>query len=446
MVVRTSSINFLMLKSFFSGIPRFFSVFFVLFFVTAFFVFADSFRVYRATAELVVTSQTAAIPTSVAAETIAAFPSTLSFYERLLSDHERIEDPWIEESRIDRKEAWTNVVLAQVVPGTSLIRLSIVSPDPEQSAALLNASIETLYGFSGRLYDRNKQVDIRLVEGALVQSVFQQIGVLVLMSVLLAGMLAFLVSKVLAFSFRGFSFPSFRANMFFRAQRPVKSLQPVGAFPDLPSVRSDRADVATGVPTDSSSDSSRQERGVSHEESKVSEVPESISPQFQTEIQASSSGSVAIEESVAPDSTSEESQVPFLENMRESDEPHDIWEKSSHLSRGPLRIRSSKPASPEVEETSKSGEGAISSRFASVTSGGTEASRFAPGNLETISARDFSWEKYLFQNRQTSREADTVEAAETSPDALLVSAAPEKREPSPEELKARLNQLLRGEL
>lgn len=434
-----------MLKSFLSKVPRFFSVFFVLFFATAFFVLADSFRIYRAEAELVVVSRATAISTSVAAETIAALPSTLSFYDRLLSDHERIEDPWTEESRVGRKEAWARVVSARVMPGTSLVRLSILSPDPEQSAALLNASIETLYGFSGRLYDRNEQVDVRLVEGVLVRPVFRQMGVLVLISALLAGMLAYLASRVLGLSFRGFSLPSFRAGMLSRAQRAAKSLQPVGSFPDLPSAYSGRSDALTDVPQNISSDSVEQEQVALQEESKVSEVPNSFPLEVPTETPVSFSGDVVNKESNESASVSAEPQTSAGERAEETHEPHDIWEKSSHLSRGPLRIRTVKPKSSEFEETPiRGGESTPSSPTLPSGRGGVR--RHVPGNLDTVSARDFSWEKYLFQNGQTDSEADTVETSGTSPETSSEGVVSEKREPSPEELKARLNQLLRGEL
>lgn len=74
-----------------------------------------------------------------------------------------------------------------------------------------------------------------------------------------------------------------------------------------------------------------------------------------------------------------------------------------------------------------------------------------PGNLVTVSAQDFTWEKFLFQNEKgdakVSGDRAHDVALETQSTAASVSKPEvEKHEPTPEELKARLNQLLRGEL
>ena len=70
-------------------------------------------------------------------------------------------------------------------------------------------------------------------------------------------------------------------------------------------------------------------------------------------------------------------------------------------------------------------------------------------------AKDFTWEKFLFQGNDFQKETlseDEKKSGENKVASASVSEVAsaaytsERREPTPEELKARLNQLLRGEL
>ena len=77
-----------------------------------------------------------------------------------------------------------------------------------------------------------------------------------------------------------------------------------------------------------------------------------------------------------------------------------------------------------------------------------------PGNLPTVPAKDFTWEKLLFRDgvveAETSEGNGEKDDEKQGVDSSVSGTTPmtrvsENREPTPEELKARLNQLLRGE-
>ena len=81
-----------------------------------------------------------------------------------------------------------------------------------------------------------------------------------------------------------------------------------------------------------------------------------------------------------------------------------------------------------------------------------------PGNLSTVLAKDFTWEKFLFQGNDAQKETqetlnedekksgENKVASASASEVASAAYTSERREPTPEELKARLNQLLRGEL
>ena len=462
------------LSSFFLSFPRYFFLLFAVFFMVSFFAFYESFRVYRAEAELVVLPRGSSVSTEAITVTLAHIPSTLAFYDRLREDHTNISDPWEGESATDRKRAWENVIAASLVPNSGLIRLSVSSDDALQANALLNASIETLYGFSGRLYDRDTQADLRLVEDALVYPTVTNEGLLLLMSVVCAALGALLVSSLLqqtAPFLKRVSFPniaSFRKEKLFldTTTANASAIRPVGSFPDIineptltPEVSAlPKKPIFSGesFPIKHDQEAALSSISVS-EEARVETMPEGK------------------QEEPAMTSLQEEHHV-----AEQHDEPQDIWDKPRFVAKQP-KVREqtmsdissmhalhdvAQGASPEMPsahiESSRDASSTISmpkipepidQSITLPARGGRRAG--VPGNLSTVLAKDFTWEKFLFQGNDAQKETlnedeeKSEEKEVTSaliPEVASAGHTPGKREPTPEELKARLNQLLRGEL
>jgi hypothetical protein len=426
------------LSHFFQAVPRYFFLFFIVFFTVTFFTFYESFRTYRAEAELLIIAKGGAVSSEGVAATIAHLPLTLSFYDRLLLDHENITDPWEGNMPIDRKDSWNGVIESSVLPETNVIRVAVSGPDSSQTGALLNASIETLYGFSGRLYDREREADIRRIDGVIVQPVLIHAWALFLISAFFATVLAFLVSLLFQTplsSLRGVSFPAFpslRAKMFSHRRETIvtETLRPVGAFPDISDGDSSSESVATSSGHLNESASLAPELKDQKEE--MPAVPEEASLDIQKQ-EKEASKQEQPERKEEPERIETERGASF--------EPHDIWEKPRPLPIEKIRIQPVISDSPVLQANAPSDSDTIST----LPRGNSVRSRESlPGNLSTVSAQDFTWEKFLFQSGEASKETKNDEKS------VDVSAphtpSPEKREPTPEELKARLNQLLRGEL
>lgn len=417
------------MKFSFFAFPRYFPVFFIVFSGTIFFVALESFRNYRAEAELLVLSRSVSIPSETAAKTFAALPETLTFYDRLLAEHDGIEDPWSELSRIERKDRWGRVVETEVLPETNLLRFSVSAETSEQATALLGASLETFYGFAGRLYDRDTEANIRLIEHSGTRATLHSVGALVVMSLLFGGALAFLVSTLFRSSFRPFSMLSFPLKNVpgFSGESPSSEMiRPIGNF-------SRQTDEARFVDVEKlTNKSAAKDSKISESNSEVAApvLPES-SP-VRSVLETSAFESVA---SWRGDSATETASV------NTSDDPGDIWERPRSILQ-PIRNEAGSNRLAAEENRVRVGH-AIQS--------GVGKQSPTPGNLETIPAEDFKWENVLVPIAEET--ASISEASGMKTDTFSPSPVggepitpPEHREPTTEELKARLNELLRGEM
>ena len=424
-----------MIPAIFQKIPKFFLIAFAIFFMASWFSLVESFRLYRAEATLVVFSKSPAVSSSLVAGNISEIVNSVSFYDRLLADHRAISDPWTEESTSYRREMWSAVIDAETVPETSVVRLSISSRDDSQSEALLDASIETLYGFLSRLYDRDREVDIRLIDPVSIRPVITSPVALTLLSAILATVLAILLLPLFRVSIPSFPMSAIRKKIL--SKKMADRIRPVGSFPDLPQPSETRVS--------SEEDARSLHSAVSKEDAQESHTEFHTTPSTDLRDEATEAIASRSESIVPPAPEASLEATPLLENkslpqeedapVSFSEEPADIWERSRSLSRGNLRIqRTSAPPLETLSESPRRNQ--------------EEARTETPGRLEGIPARDFSWEKYLFQTSgETSKLTPEVPTVTSDPTPASTNVKQEETsEPTPEELKARLNQLLRGEM
>lgn len=438
------------LSSLVKSLPRFFTLFFVLFFVIGWLLFFESFRSYRAEATVMISSKSSAVSAEQVAQNISALLGSSAFYNRLIAEHENIDDPWKGEVDVTRGELWSKIVESEVLPETSMIRIALLSPESSQSNELLNAVIETLYGFSGRFYDRDLEADLRLVGDISVRPELSNPLLLVILSVLLAAVLSFAVTSFLKKPFP-FSFRATSPRPIF-SKRHTNMLQPVGTFSPLSlfkekaevQVSEERSASPTSLSETSANSSSETESSKEIPSSGTAEPAPSFSspptPERVSSLPEIKTDSI-LEKSVVLDAT-------IGRNTSEHEEPHDIWERPLVSSGTPLSQR-------ETPSKVVSAPPALSASL---------GASLPLGTLETVRADEFSWEKVLFPEESDSSpasgsgaasdKADEAEgqgsstAAFTEPETQKdepKKMVPEKREPTPEELKARLNELLRGE-
>lgn len=428
-----------MMQIFKNRSPLFFSAAFLIVFAASFSVFIEFFRTYRAEATVIVLSKSPSVSAETTAGNLSILTKSDSFYETLILDHENISDPWAELPLIERGDAWSKIVSARVIPGTSLIELSLVSRESAfQSQALLQASLETLYGFSGRWYNRDREADIRLANPVSVRVAVESWSAPIILSAFVSGLIIFaawiLVWRMIP------SLHSFGSQL--HASRFGVKIRPVGSFQAL---NKERESLVT--PSGSSGNDLET----------FSQAPEVPGAETGTDEQDLSDIAEVTEVS-----------NPAVEPAQDSllAEPVDIWEKMNVVPRGELGVRnevSKKETSIDRRSPSDLGKGSSVLRNESSENNNVDSSRDGymqsdredegvtsiPGNLESIPAKDFSWDRLFVSNGERSSREEIREARPDTHEQAAISLSDDnemRREPTPEELKNRLNQLLRGEM
>lgn len=208
--------------SFSSSWKRAFVVTFV--FVTlAFGLFwLDLFRGYKAEVTVLVVSKS---ETAVLAQNIAAdmkeLTQTLSFYERVLASSDLIDDDFEGYTPDKRKALWNETVSVKHEKGSGILVISAQGETPEKAKRLANETTKTLLAVTGFYYNVKTDVDVRIVDGPIVATTVAQpvaFGAISLLSSLIVTFLFFLFLNILP--------------QFFRAERSDVPLAEMYAAPE----------------------------------------------------------------------------------------------------------------------------------------------------------------------------------------------------------------------
>lgn len=150
-----------------------FSVLALFFIGTAAFVLLDSFRGYRAEVTILVlplaTSQT---PAEQMVENIAVLPTTVSFLDALLASDERVSEfsSLDEQSETTRAEQWGQMLSVKRKGGSGVITLMIEAGSQEEATLFARQMTKVLFQKVGTYYDIRSDVSLRLIEGPLVRA------------------------------------------------------------------------------------------------------------------------------------------------------------------------------------------------------------------------------------------------------------------------------------
>ncbi len=393
-------------------LPRYSVLLFTVFFVVSSMSLYEFFREYTADAKLIVIAKSPSISAENAANNIAEIPKMLTFYDQLLENHPEISDPWVDEDDVSRKKHWSTVIVSEVIPGTSIVHLSVSAETAMQSKAFLNASLETLYGFSGRLYDRNNNVDIRLIEDVIVNVSLPHKQWFFILSFLLSVSFTFVILRWLRFLNRKNVATEYLMKHAFFSQmlNQTESLRPVGSFSETASETSSQKNIQR------------------------------------------------LNAEVSESSFFTDASNALGKKVYERDTPRE--EKDVFLRRDALSIKSS------VDRLGSSSIISLQREESSLLQGNQDiASPIVREGLATIPVDDFSWDRIFSHNNEGVVKADTstIEASSVpatdsgqsvnindtveakKSEVVFATETPiEKREPTPEELKKRLNELLTG--
>lgn len=145
----------------------------------------DSYRSYRADVTVLVIERTSGMGT---AEEIAYnlrdIANTLAFHERNLARNESLMDPYEGYAPDQRKSLWNDKIQTKKSRDGSTLVISATDESQAEAIELAREASETLFGMAGFYYDVKRDIDLRIIEGPVVNTVIAAPVRLVLVSLL----------------------------------------------------------------------------------------------------------------------------------------------------------------------------------------------------------------------------------------------------------------------
>lgn len=161
-------------------------------------LFSMSFKTYQSTVTILVASKSdaTAINQDQIINSIAQFPKTLNFYEKLLADNPEVKENNIGNSPSVRKELWNKMIEVKRSPkNSSLIKIKIIANSEKDAEKLSVKSARTLFDTASSYYNVKTDIDMRLVDGPIVERSMENWPWLAAISVVLGISFAFIFQK-----------------------------------------------------------------------------------------------------------------------------------------------------------------------------------------------------------------------------------------------------------
>ncbi len=130
----------------------------------------DSFRTYQADVTMMIIGKSQAVTVSTVAESFVDLSHNLSFYERVLSEHDLIDDDFAGLSKDERKASWNAAVVVKHTSAAGALSITATGETSEKAKLLAEATTQTLFSTAGLYYDIKNDIDMRVVDGAIVKT------------------------------------------------------------------------------------------------------------------------------------------------------------------------------------------------------------------------------------------------------------------------------------
>lgn len=323
-----------------------------------FVIISASFKTYESEVTiLVMTKSDAAFSHEQILNSLAELPKTFNFYQRLLNDNPEIRESNTGKSDSERKQLWNQMLTVKRSPkNSSIIKISIFADSENGAEKLAFKTARTFFDTASSYYNVKTDVDMRLVDGPLTESSLSSWPWMLLVSLILGFLMAYILQNTMSPFLDGLA----KLSAMLKEKSEEYKLRKVISLGE---------DVGSGEINVDSKDV--------HQERKPEPATESKETQ-----------------EISSEKTQSDKELETLNKIIQQD----IY-----------------PNFPEMPVAPKKSE--------------------APDNLP-IGDSSF----FMEENPQQSEEVKEEEVEEKQPEEDL------NREPTPEELKRRLNQLLKGKL
>ncbi|MBP7060489.1 MAG: hypothetical protein KBA91_00740 [Candidatus Moranbacteria bacterium] len=150
---------------------RSFLVTFVFVTLAALLFWLDGFRAYQADMQILVIGKTPAAATNQVVENFTELSKNLSFYERVLSGNDLIDDDFEGYSQDERKAHWQEIVTVTQSAGSGMLLISATQDTSEKATRLSEETVRALFAMASFYYNIKTDIDLRVVDGVIVKTV-----------------------------------------------------------------------------------------------------------------------------------------------------------------------------------------------------------------------------------------------------------------------------------
>lgn len=129
-------------------------------------------------------SEKAALQSEQIVNNLISVSKNLSFYEKILEDNIQIRNLFEGYSKAEQRKLWRKTLKIEAEENSSIINIKIIAGNRLESAQLSFQTAHTLFNTASRYYDIKKDIDLRVVEGPIIDLVIKNWFRLVFLSVL----------------------------------------------------------------------------------------------------------------------------------------------------------------------------------------------------------------------------------------------------------------------
>lgn len=183
------------------------------FLVTLFFVtiasllfWLDFFRVYKSEMNVLVITRSSNVVTEQVVANLIDLAKNLSFYERVLSQNDLLDDDFEGQTKDKRKALWNGIVTVSRSAQSGVLVVSAIQNTSEKAQLLSKETVKALFAVTAFYYNIKTDVDVRVVDGPIVQPIVGDVfwyGATSFGSALFITTLFFLTLSLIPYLFRG---------------------------------------------------------------------------------------------------------------------------------------------------------------------------------------------------------------------------------------------------
>lgn len=205
--------------------PLYFFVLAAIFSVTFFLLALEKHKFYQSQVSVIFIpkSEKAALQSEQIVNNLISVSRNISFYEKILKDNIQIRNQFEGYSKAEQRKLWRKTLQIEAEKNSSIINIKITAGNQLGSSQLAFQTAHTLFNTASRYYDIKKDIDLRIVEGPIVDPViknwFQLIFLSILAGIISSFVLLFLMDVALDI-----------LQKIFRKKRPILSRETADFF------------------------------------------------------------------------------------------------------------------------------------------------------------------------------------------------------------------------